>query len=481
MAGERILVVDDEFHLRDSIRILLEKDGYQVATAATGEDALEAMESSPAQVVISDIRMPGMDGIQLLQHIKSRYPQTEVIMLTGYPTIEAAVNAIKQGAYDYVTKPFKINTLTLTLNQALERQRLSREVGELRALLGVYEASKAITSMLDVDGVLDLVLKTIMENTSARGVALYLRDGGGEDLRLRAWEGISESEGTALRDSIEAGLGLYSQGQGKEDFFALSALTLSRERKGLCFPLRSSGKVLGVLLVLHSLAEEAVVKEARLFSIFASQSAVALENARLHQDLVRNYFETVRALVAAIDAKDPYTRGHSENVMRLSLSLADRMGMEPRQREELKLAGLLHDVGKIGIATETLRKGVALTSKDLEEIRRHPEIGARIIGNISYLADLRPAILHHHERFDGKGYPAGLKGEEIPLGARIIAIADAFDAMTNERPYRPAKSPREALGEMAMQSGSQFDPRLLEAFLACQVALASSPEGPHSS
>ncbi|MDH7500907.1 MAG: HD-GYP domain-containing protein, partial [candidate division NC10 bacterium] len=225
------------------------------------------------------------------------------------------------------------------------------------------------------------------------------------------------------------------------------------------------GKILGLLCIWVGLPPEVVLKtEGRLFSIFASQSAVALENARLHQDLLRNYFDTVRALVVAIDAKDPYTRNHSENVMNITLSITHQIGLEPEKQEDMKLAGLLHDIGKIGVRTETLRKEEALNEEDRREIQQHPEVGAKIISTVGHLHRLHPIILHHHERFDGRGYPHGLKGEQIPLGARIIAVADAFDAITSSRCYRPAKSRDDAMAEMKREAGFQFDPRLLEAF-----------------
>ncbi|MDH7500501.1 MAG: response regulator, partial [candidate division NC10 bacterium] len=249
MAGERILVVDDEFHLRDSIRIVLEKEGYEVASANNGEEALQQMEVHPVQVVISDIKMPGMDGIQLLQGIKSKYPGTEVIMLTGYPTIEAAVRAIKLGAYDYVTKPFRINTLTLTLAQALEKQRLSQEVGELKALVGVYEASKAINSTLNLDEVLHLVLKLILENTSAQGVALYFWDEQASELRMGSWDGIPESMALATKEKMRA---QWDTDSGRRELaerenFPFDFQGMPSPGEGLCYPLRSQGKILGLL------------------------------------------------------------------------------------------------------------------------------------------------------------------------------------------------------------------------------------------
>lgn len=467
MSGERILVVDDEFLLRDSIRIVLEKEGYEVFTAADGEEAMKQLAAGLPQVVISDIKMPNMDGIELLKAIKSEHPEVEVVMLTGYPMIEAAVNAIKLGAYDYITKPFKINNLNLTLVQALERQRLSREVGDLKVLVGLYEASKLINSTLNLDEVLGLVLRLILQNSSAKGAGLFFCEEKGVGLRVGAWEGIPGPTTRALQEKLGESLDLFVKtGEGERDYFWLDLQGMPFPGDALCYPLSSQGKILGLLCVLLDLPKErALNREGKLFSIFAGQSAVAIQNARLHQDLVRNYFDSVRALVAAIDAKDPCTRGHSENVMKYSVSIASQLGLEVQERENVKLAGLLHDIGKIGIHTEILRKVGELTEEDRRQIQQHPEVGANIISTVGHLAPLHPIILHHHERFDGTGYPGGLKGETIPLGARIIAVADAFDAITIGRPYRKAKSQELAIVEMRRESGFQFDPRAVDAFL----------------
>jgi putative nucleotidyltransferase with HDIG domain len=149
--------------------------------------------------------------------------------------------------------------------------------------------------------------------------------------------------------------------------------------------------------------EQALAREGKLFAIFAGQAAIAIDNARLHQDLVRNYFDTVRALVASIDAKDPFTRGHSENVMKHSISISQHLGLSPQEKEDVKLAGLLHDVGKIGIHTEILRKIEALTHEDYQEIQQHPQLGAKIIRAVDHLQRLYPIILNNHERYDGMG------------------------------------------------------------------------------
>ena len=173
---------------------------------------------------------------------------------------------------------------------------------------------------------------------------------------------------------------------------------------------------------------------------FASQPAIAIENAQAYERLKAQSLETISALAAAMEVKDPYTSGHSQKVTELAIAIAQKMGLPPEEVENLRMAGILHDIGKIGIPDSVLNKPARLTSAEMVMVEAHPVISAQIVGKIEALAHLVPIIRHHHEWYDGKGYPDGLKGEEIPLLARILAVADGFEAMTSERPYRRAMS-----------------------------------------
>jgi len=187
--------------------------------------------------------------------------------------------------------------------------------------------------------------------------------------------------------------------------------------------------------------------------------------ASLNQELRELHLNTVKAFVEAIEAKDPYTRGHSENVARYSLLLGQELGFSIEELEELHVAALLHDIGKIGIREEILFKPSSLTDEEYKQIMAHPDISAQIVGSIPNLANIATMIRHHHEHYDGRGYTEGLVGESIPLGSRILAIADSFDAMTSDRPYRKGCGTEEALNEIKRCAGTQFDPALAEAFI----------------
>ncbi len=232
----------------------------------------------------------------------------------------------------------------------------------------------------------------------------------------------------------------------------------------LAIPLVTHQGTLGVLLLGDRSPGRFRREEAFTIEKIASQLAVALENARLYEDMRQLFIGTVSSLANAIDAKSPWTKGHSERVMRVAAGLAQEMGLSPALVERVRLGGLLHDIGKIGIIEALLDKPEGLDEDEFPPIRQHPEKGVAILAPIEQLKDVLPAILHHHEWFDGSGYPHGIAGAAIPLEARIIAVADAFDAMVAIRPYRAGLSVPEALDELLRCAGSQFDPDVVACF-----------------
>ena len=194
-------------------------------------------------------------------------------------------------------------------------------------------------------------------------------------------------------------------------------------------------------------------------------SGAALEATRLHRELREAYLATVMVLTEMIEVRDPALRSHSSDVAEAVAAVADRLGLEPRRREELVFASLLHDVGKLGVSDEILFKPSGLTADEYGQVQRHPQLGAQLIERVPALQPIAPAIRHHHERFDGAGYPGHLQGAEIPLEARILAVADSFTAMIEERPYSPAMSEQEACAELERCAGTQFDPDVVRAFV----------------
>ncbi|HEX3355744.1 MAG TPA: HD domain-containing phosphohydrolase [Tepidisphaeraceae bacterium] len=237
----------------------------------------------------------------------------------------------------------------------------------------------------------------------------------------------------------------------------------------LAVPLMRQEQVLGCLFGIDKQNGEFDTVDSKLLNSIANESAIYLENAMLFDDVRGLMMGLLHSLTSAVDAKDTYTCGHSERVALLSRSLALEAGLTEQQVERIYMAGLLHDVGKIGVPEAVLQKTGKLTPEEFEQIKKHPEIGARILKDIKQVEDIIPGVMHHHERYDGKGYPAGLSGENIPLMGRIICLADCFDAMTSSRTYRKALPLEVALTEIRRCSGTQFDPVLSDAFLRLSI------------
>ena len=317
---DTLLIIDDQQIVRDSLASVLRSVGYQCFTASSAEKGIELLKEREVGLVLTDLRLEGASGLEVLEFVKKEYPHTLVILLTAYASLDSAIAAFHKGAYDYLIKPCNVDDLKHTVARSLDKRK-----------------------------------------------------------------------------------------QG-------------------------------------------------------------LENARLTMELEKAYFLTIKSLAAAVDAKDKYTRGHSDRVMQYSVGLGRTLQSElpeftDKQLNSLQYAALVHDIGKIGIQDSILKKEGKLTPKEYSIIKLHPTLGFEILKDISYLDEVKLFVKHHHEWYNGNGYPDGLIGENIPLGAQIIAVSDAFDAMTSERPYRRAMAYQDAVAELRKYSGQQFAPRIVNAFL----------------
>ena len=329
-----ILIVDDEAVVR---RVLVEKmgaAGYRCEQASTADEALARIESTAVQLAILDVKMPGRSGVELLAEIKTAHPDIAVIMATAVIDISTAIECLKQGAYDYITKPFNLDEVMLSVDRALEKRRLE------------------------------------LEN---------------RDYRQHLEEKVEE-QAKKIRASL------------------LNAIT---------------------------------------------------------------------SLAYALEAKDKYTSGHSQRVAEISVAIARDLGLPQDSINKIELAGQVHDIGKIGVRESILHKLGKLSAEEFQHIKYHCEVGGRILTPIVKDEEILKIVRHHHERYDGKGYPDGLFGEAIPLGARILAVADSYDAMTSERPYRRAMSAETACAEIEYGKGTQFDPEVADVFLRAQRLVSS--------
>jgi HD-GYP domain-containing protein (c-di-GMP phosphodiesterase class II) len=232
----------------------------------------------------------------------------------------------------------------------------------------------------------------------------------------------------------------------------------------ICVPLRIKKDVIGVIQGINKLEGQFTQDDLELFQSLADQIAIALDNARLYGELNEMAWQLVKGLSEAIEKRDSYSGGHPQRVLKICMAMSEYLPLTPEQKRELTLAAILHDIGKVGITDQILGKNGRLSVEELEIIREHPCVGADLVGNIKQLHSIVPGIKYHHEHYDGSGYPEGLQGEKIPLIARIIAVADTYDAIINERSYHKGKSKSEAVAEITGNTGTQFDPQVVEVF-----------------
>lgn len=282
-------------------------------------------------------------------------------------------------------------------------------------------------------------------------------------------EFANHREGHLLREGfagriLQEGKAIFVEDKEKETRFLNPEEKKYYPHRFGTLPLKAKRGIIGVMNI--SLENEPFPgQKLSLLNILANQAAITLENVELYQNLQIFYFETVQTLSRAIDAKDAYTWGHADRSRKYARSIAQEMNLPEIMGRNIEYAALLHDVGKIGIEESILGKPGALTSEEKESVRKHPSIGRKLLAPISLLAPVVPMILYHHEWFNGQGYLEGLKGEEIPIGARIVALIDAWDAMTSDRPYRKAMPKERAMEEIKKSAGTQFDPQVVDAFL----------------
>lgn len=354
------------------------------------------------------------------------------------------------------------------------KENLKKKIKEFTAL---YEVGKSITSTLHLDEVLALITKKAANIMNASACSLRLLDHSGQELILRSSCGLSGGKFLKLKKSLKVGESIAGRVVQSGKPYAINNISKEKNykypnlvrQKGLrsllTVPLVQKNKTIGALSIYDTRVREYTKEDVRLLSMFASQAAIAIENARLFEQAETGYLNTIKTLSNIIDAKDNQTYGHSERVMRHCMDVADALRLSKDEKDVLMYAGLLHDIGKIGIDIGILRKPSKLNTDEWKIMAMHPVVGSGIVKQIGFLDNLAPIILHHHERYDGKGYPSKLKKEKIPLGARILGVVDAYESMVSDRPYRRALSLKKARQELLDGSGAQFDPRIVRVFL----------------
>jgi response regulator RpfG family c-di-GMP phosphodiesterase len=483
----RILVVDDEQVIRDMLAEFLTLDGFSVHTVEDGEKALTELHLRPYDLLITDLKMPRLSGLQLLEKIQAERLGVLTVLMTGFGTVETAIEAMRKGAYDYLLKPFKPEEVSHVVQRALARQRLQTENIRLREALTIYKVSEAIALSRDIEKILDVVLRAARDEVKADVAALHLLDPHtntySERVKVVAMDsqppGLPSPAFSILTEQFAQNVPILVHG-GKAGRFFTERVAPAALASFVAVPLQVGGTMVGVLNVF-SFTPGKMFNEGhrKMLSVLASRAASAIDHARLYDELVTSnrsltrahrsledmFTHTVSGFAQALEESDTYTRGHSERVAEYSTMLARGLTLPDAEIDRIGQAGVMHDIGKIGVRYDMLNKPGKLTPEELAVFRQHPEKGKRILEPVPCLHGLIDGCWCHHEWFDGGGYPRGLHGHNIPLVGRIVAIADAYDAMTTDRAYRRALPHEVAISEIERCAGTQFDPELAEAFV----------------
>src|SRR5512142_1828005 len=470
MAGEKILVVDDEDMIRDLCYHILSAEGYQVTTVSNGAAALEALERTPVDLLITDIKMPGIDGLELFERIKVRNLDLVTIFITGHGTLDTAIESLMRGVDGFVLKPFTQEELLSAATRAIRGSRLKKENIRLKALIPLFEISKLLVTEIDLAHLFKIITEVLVQEFAVDRVSLMLMDDVSGTLLIRASHGLSSAIARKARRGLGEGVAglvvkyrtplIMSVGKHPDQEVMNEINLKNTPASSMSVPLIGKNKLFGVLNVSKFSGPAFTTSDLQIVLILSSQVVTAMENASLYEDLRDNYFRTVQALVAAVEAKDPYTRWHSTNVAKYAVAIARDMGLTPSHLEEIHIAAILPDVRKMRISKRSISKPDRLNKEEYDIMKDHPAHGIRILEPIGFAPSIISAIYQHHERYDGSGYPRGLKGDDISISARILNVADTIDAMISERPYRGMITRENVLLELEREAGLQFDPEV---------------------
>ncbi|MDR3685545.1 MAG: GAF domain-containing protein [Coriobacteriia bacterium] len=369
--------------------------------------------------------------------------------------------------------------ISISLKTAELFEQRNQRVRELTAL---NRLASVLGQDIQLEALLRRALQQVIYVAGADGGSIMLYDSASRILTIEAAEGLSDKVIADTQVRLGEGISGWVAQHRKSLLLIDGAGTafdgeLKEQglKSALSVPLIAKDRMIGVLNIdRSSSATQFSQPNLSVVASFAGQLAMAIDNARVYSDLEGHFLGTITALAAAVDAKDPYTFGHSSGVTDHAIAIAEGLGLTEHETETLRKAAILHDIGKIGIDGSILNKPGPLDAGEREIMQQHPSIGANILGSLDFLEDVVPIVFYHHEHYDGHGYPAGMAGEDIPLGARIISVADAFNAMTSDRPYRSALGLEQAARELERNAGTQFDPRIVDVFLQILARSASA-------
>ncbi len=462
-------MIDPEETLRGVTSSVLKH--YAVFPVESTESALHRLRHEPFDLVL--INLPLHQTHSFFLRLREFYKDLHCVLLISFHDLEAVVGLLKTGLCNFVLKPFTQQEMVNSVEESLKKVRLLNENVRLNLLMPLFEMTQRLSARPKPEDVCSQILNLMIRENGSDFVSFSYQN----SLSHQIFKEIKTSP-TGNREGFLAFVDWIEKKFSKLEHSILITEHKSENpevadqmRSNHCsslmiYPLISKTHLMGFLICGKvSKYHYFTGNDNELFSIVGNQIAMMLENDSLIEDLEGAHFESLKVLASAIEAKDAYTSGHCDRLVEYAIIIAEKLNLSSQERKMLKYGAALHDIGKIGIKDSILGKPGKLTPEEYEEMKRHPKIGSDILQNIKFLRPVAPIIYHHQECFDGSGYPGGLSGEEIPVGSRIVAILDTFDAMTTDRPYRKALPVQRAIDELIKYSGRQFDPHLVRAFI----------------
>ncbi len=475
--GFKMFILDDDRNILDALEANFRTKGYEVVTQDDPIEALEQLSAGHYDILILDFIMSPICGDEVVARLRKFDTKIYVILLTGHKELAPPLNTIRElEIQGYCEKSNRLDQLELLVESCVKSIRHIHTIYQYQGgLSSILESTSHLNQMLSVEQCLNEILEELQVLSETEDGFIWVKP----DYMLM------DVKSSDLLPDVYRGAGyfdmpfsVFEKENGFSTVKSMDNPKMSYQEDILLVPLPGKrNSILGVLGVRVKKAPDITLEA--LLSVYAEQVSTALHNTLLktlldtnnkrlsgmNQRLINSYMQTVEALRLLVDAKDLYTRGHSDRVSCYAVELAKSVSSDQQFINRVRVAGLLHDVGKIGIPDAVLSKPDRLNEEEFAEIKRHPEIGADILSCMDMFNNMGDIVLAHHERYDGTGYPRGLKGEEIPLEARMITIADAFDAMMSDRHYRKKLSFEQAVRQLEEGKNTQFDGILVEHFL----------------
>jgi HD-GYP domain-containing protein (c-di-GMP phosphodiesterase class II)/CheY-like chemotaxis protein len=478
----KIIVIDDEADIIETLSVILKRNGYKVTGFTNPLDAIEKIKKERFDLLILDYLMQPMHGDKVVERIRQFNKELYILLLTGHKDIAPPLETLRtleiQG---YCEKSDNFDQILLLLESGIKSITQMYTIKQFKdGLNNILQAVPKIYQLQPIGNILEEILTQIMPLVNSENAFILIDD--------------ANTSNNISNQSIFKGIGKYNIEIGhfmnmlepdvmEHMGYARTMKRVVIYKNVVILPLVNEymGQA-GIIYIECNNTNNKNDNEAdniKLLEIFSNQVASSLNNAFLHsmvneknEELNKTYeqlkerdIDTIEALRLVVDAKDIYTRGHSDRVSYFTVKIGESFGLSEKELEILRISGIFHDIGKIGITNDILLKADKLNKYEYEEIKKHPLKGAHILSAVSMFKDIVPVVKYHHERIDGKGYPEGIKGNAIPLLARILSVADAFDAMTTDRQYRKKLGLEEAKIQLLKGTGTQFDENVVNKFI----------------